>query len=186
MIYGKSGLGKSTLINLIMGLYNPYKGSIYFNDYNISKYNLPDNFKIGIVTQEENLFNMSILDNLRLKNPKAPKNQIIYFLKLFDLHLSFKNNKINLNEIINEKTNNFSGGEIQRLALIREILNEPDLLILDEPTSALDSGTLSKVLKYLKSIQGKSTMIIFTHQYEYKKLKFKNYQLTRNKLKQIS
>lgn len=185
VIYGKSGLGKTTLINLITGLYSPYKGSIFFNEFDISKHDFPNNFKIGIVTQEENLFNMSLLDNLRLKNPKASKNQIMYFLKFFDLHLTFKNHKIDLNVNINEKTSNFSGGEIQRLALIREILNEPDLLILDEPTSALDSVTLAKVLKYLKSINGKVTIIVFTHQHEYKKLKFKNYQLSRKHIKPI-
>ena len=85
---------------------------------------------------------------------------------------------------INEITSNLSGGEKQRIALIREVLNEPDILILDEPTSSLDKTSLNKTIELLNKIRKTTTLIIFTHQNEFKKYNYKIYELKNKKLNQ--
>tara|TARA_X000000950_G_scaffold289276_1_gene411536 strand:+ start:11242 stop:12909 length:1668 start_codon:yes stop_codon:yes gene_type:complete len=182
VIYGKSGSGKSSLINLITGITSPLKGNIFYNNLDIYKEINIKSFKIGIVLQEEVIFNMSLIDNLLLRNPKAKRKKIIELIKTLGLEDIFQNQKIDLNMNINEISSNLSGGEKQRIALIREILYEPDLLILDEATSALDQISLKKTIKFLNKIKNKTTLLIFTHQNEFKKYNFDIYELKNNNL----
>ena len=173
LVFGSSGVGKSTLINLILGLLKPIKGKIKLNNKNTNIYNISNNLKIGLVSQDEVIFNMSLYDNLLLRNPKAKKSIIIKYIKLLGLDTIFKNKKIDLSMKINENSSNLSGGEKQRIALLRELLLEPELLILDEPTSALDDISIKKIIKLLNKIKLNTTLIIFTHQKEFLKLNFK-------------
>lgn len=182
VIYGKSGSGKSTLINLMTGISLPKKGKVTYNDIDINKVNLDQKIKIGIVSQDEVIFNMTLLDNLLLRNPKAKKSKVLELLSILGLKSIFKDKKIDLNMNINEISSNLSGGEKQRLALVREILYEPDILLLDEPTSSLDKESLNKTINLLNKIKNKTTIIIFTHQNEFKKFRFKIYELKNNKI----
>jgi len=183
IIFGKSGSGKSTLINLITGIIHPYSGKVLYNDVDINKNNNERNaFNIGMVSQDEVVFNMSLLDNFLLRNPKAKKTKIYELINLLGLNSLFKDNKIDLSINVNESNSNLSGGEKQKIAIIRELLSEPDFLILDEPTSSLDKISLIKCIKLFKKISSKTTMIIFTHQHEYNLLPFKKYNIQKNKL----
>ena len=125
---------------------------------------------------------MSLLDNLLLRNPKAKKTRIIELIKSLGLETIFQNKKINLEMTVNEISSNLSGGEKQRISLIREILIEPDILILDEATSALDNVSLKKTINFLNKIKNKTTLIIFTHQKEFKNFNFKIYELKKNNI----
>ena len=125
---------------------------------------------------------MSLLDNLLLRNPKAKKTKIIELIKVLGLETIFHNKKINLNMSINEISSNLSGGEKQRISLIREVLLKPDILILDEATSALDTISLKKTINFLNKIKNKTTLIIFTHQKEFLKYNFNIYELKKNNI----
>ncbi len=182
VIYGKSGSGKSSLINLMTGITKPSKGHIYLNGDDINSKNYKKRIKIGLVSQDEVIFNMSLLDNLLLRNPKAKKTRIIELIKSLGLETIFQNKKINLEMTVNEISSNLSGGEKQRISLIREILIEPDILILDEATSALDNVSLKKTINFLNKIKNKTTLIIFTHQKEFKNFNFKIYELKKNNI----
>lgn len=182
VIYGRSGSGKSSLINLITGITKPSKGHIYLNGDDINSKHYKKRIKIGLVSQDEVVFNMSLLDNLLLRNPKAKKTKIIELIKVLGLETIFHNKKINLNMSINEISSNLSGGEKQRISLIREVLLKPDILILDEATSALDTISLKKTINFLNKIKNKTTLIIFTHQKEFLKYNFNIYELKKNNI----
>ncbi len=185
VIYGKSGSGKSTLINLITGISLPSRGKVFYNDIDSKNFEIQKNLKIGIVSQDEVIFNMSLLDNLKLRNPNAKKSKIYELISTLGLKSIFENKIIDLSMNINEITSNLSGGEKQRIALIREVLNEPDILILDEPTSSLDKTSLNKTIELLNKIRKTTTLIIFTHQNDFKKYNYDIYELKNKKLKQI-
>ena len=185
VIFGSSGSGKTTLINLITGLVKPTSGKLILNDMEQNNIEYNRNFKVGIVSQDDVIFNLSLLENLKLRNPKAKINEIIKFINLFGLTSLFKDGKIDLSLKINESSSNLSGGEKQRIAIIRELLLKPDLLILDEPSSALDQNNIQNMIKFFKKLKNKTTLIIFTHQSEYKSLPFKFYILKNKKIVQL-
>jgi len=168
VICGKSGNGKSTLLNLILGLYIPIKGKVYFDSMDSKNLNFISlRNRVGMVTQDSAIFNMSIKENLSFKNSNATDSEIKTYINDFGLLNIFPNNIIDLNYYVDESSSNLSGGEKQRLAIIRELLAEPEILILDEVTSALDGKTMDKIINYIKTLRGKSTIIIVTHQLEY-------------------
>jgi ABC-type bacteriocin/lantibiotic exporter with double-glycine peptidase domain len=187
VLYGKSGSGKTTLLNIILGLLKPSNGVINVDDVNISKYDLKSyRNKIGMVTQDSVIFNLTIGDNLRLRNREISDCEIIKHIINFDLVSIFPYNKIDLNYHIDESVSNLSGGEKQRLALIRELVSEPEILILDEVTSSLDTETISKVIKTLEKLKGKVTIIIVTHQKEYLNLADEVYNINKGIINKIS
>ncbi len=185
-IYGKSGSGKTTISNLLMRLYESESGSITINNIEISNYDL--NFyrsKIGYVSQDNTVFNISLRDNLKLRNNKLSDKILVKYIKLFDLDTIFEDKNINLDLMIDESSSNLSNGEKQRICIIREILMNPELLILDEITSAVDQAGIIKILKLLKKIKSKTTMFIITHQNEYKSISDFNYKINNKKLESI-
>ena len=113
------------------------------------------------------------------------KKKILELISALGLKSIFENKVVDLSMNINEITSNLSGGEKQRIALIREILNEPDILILDEPTSSLDKSSLNKTIDLLNKIKKNTTLIIFTHQNEFKKYNYQIYELKNRRLNQI-
>ncbi|MDC2979144.1 ABC transporter ATP-binding protein/permease, partial [Pelagibacteraceae bacterium] len=134
LIYGKSGTGKSTLLNIILGLIKIKSGQIYFDENEINvldKNSIRKN--IGFVNQEPVIFNLSLRENLKIRNQFIKEERIYNFLKLFSLNTLVNKNKNNLNFAVDEKSSNLSGGEKQRIAFIREVIFEPEILILDEP-----------------------------------------------------
>ena len=162
-IDGKSGVGKTTLLDLITGLYKPDKGLIILDNININNINLLKwRQQIGYVSQDPSLFDDTILNNLTLmKNYDEKKMQKI-------LEITFSNNFINkfnkkLNTIVGTRGSKVSGGQRQRLAIARALMQNPKLLILDEATSELNPDLERKIL--LNIIKYKKTMgiIIVSH-----------------------
>ena len=161
-ILGPSGCGKSTLLNLIMGISDITKGNIYINNESIKSFthkrmNQYRKKELGIIFQKYNLINLlTSYENIDLiKEKYISKNKI---KALF--------NKLNLNKKIHSKIKECSGGEIQRIASIRALINDPSILILDEPTGALDEENGIKLMDYINSIKEDKLILFVTHNKE--------------------
>ena len=164
LVVGKSGSGKTTLLNLLNGLLVPNAGKIEINGSNLTEINLDDyRSKIGLLSQEPTLFNMSLRNNLTLRNSNIKDEELYLWLKKFDLIGLFENGEIDLSREVNELSSNLSGGQKQRLCFIREILSKPELLILDEPTSALDSKSKELIMQNIEEIKHEALVVIITH-----------------------
>jgi ATP-binding cassette subfamily B protein len=152
---GPSGAGKSTLVKLLVGLYTPVEGNIYFNDINSNqiRYN-PLRRQIGFVSQDTQLYAGSIKDNLLFVNPNATDNDINEALQKASATGLIAKASHGLNTILGESGMKLSGGEKQRLSIARALLRHPNLLIFDEATSALDSLTEEEISTTIREISG--------------------------------
>jgi ATP-binding cassette subfamily B protein len=152
---GPSGSGKSTLVKLLVGLYVPVGGNIYFNDINSDRirYN-PLRRQIGFVTQDTQLYAGSIKDNLLFVNPTATDLEINEALKKASAENIIAKASNGINTILGESGMKLSGGEKQRLSIARALLRQPNLLIFDEATSALDSLTEEDITSTIREISG--------------------------------
>jgi ATP-binding cassette, subfamily B, bacterial len=157
---GLSGSGKTTLIKLLLGLYDPTNGKLSFNNYDSKKVDY-DLFRkrIGLVSQETQLFAGTIRENLLFVNPKASDKQCLQVLKDAQISHILEKRK-GLNTKIGEGGIKLSGGERQRLAIARALLRNPDIIIFDEATSSLDSLTEREITKTIKLISKKKPGLI--------------------------
>ena len=162
-IFGESGSGKSTVLDLLSLLYNPDQGKIFINDNNslkICKKTFRD--KIGYVSQGATLNEGSIISNLTL-DKKISKKKVIDVCKKLKIFKWIQSQKEGFDTIIGEKGNTLSGGQIQRIFLARIILQDPDLLILDEATGALDAENELAINNYIKSEKKNRIIVIVSH-----------------------
>lgn len=152
---GPSGSGKSTLVKLLVGLYTPVDGAIYFNDVSASqiRYN-PLRRQIGFVTQDTQLYAGSIKDNLLFVNPSATDADLNEALRKASANNLVAKASHGLDTLLGESGMKLSGGEKQRLSIARALLRKPQLLIFDEATSALDSLTEEEITKTVREISG--------------------------------
>lgn len=161
-IVGASGTGKSTLINLIMRLYEVDDGALLVDGYDIKEIR-SDKFhsQIGVVLQETFLFSGTILNNIRFSRPDATYEEVIRAAKMANAHEFISKTPDGYNTYVGEKGYNLSGGERQRIAIARAILNEPKLLILDEATASLDTESEFMIQKALERLtKGRTTFAI--------------------------
>lgn len=151
VIKGVSGSGKSTLLGILAGLITDYSGDYYYNNIKVSKNNLAKfRMKVGYINQRSMLIShLNVLDNLLFI--KDDYNQIVLLAKEFDLE-----------ELLYKFPNEISGGERQRVAIIRCLLMDPEIIIADEPTSSLDKINSYNFVKYIRKIKNK-IIIIATH-----------------------
>jgi len=150
---GPSGSGKSTLVKLLVGLYKPLSGDIYFNNISASliRYNEMRR-QIGFVTQDTQLFAGTVRENLLFVKPEATDAEMLEALeKASCMHLINRTGK-GLDTIIGEGGLKLSGGEKQRISIARALLRQPRLLIFDEATSALDSLTEEEITDTIRQI----------------------------------
>ena len=161
-LVGASGTGKSTLINLIMRLYDPDQGRILLDGEDLRDIKVESlHSQIGVVLQETFLFSGTILDNIRFAKPKATLAEVIQAAKAANAHDFICKTPDGYNTYVGEHGYNLSGGERQRIAIARSILNNPKLLILDEATSALDTESEFLIQQALnRLIQGRTTFAI--------------------------
>src|SRR5207249_4384794 len=139
---GPSGSGKTTLVKLVSGLYAPAAGRILYNGVSQPDADLNRlRERIGLVTQDTQLFSGSIRENLLFVRPDATDQQCLLALRQAAAHTMLRRAGRGLDTVIGEGGMRLSGGEKQRLAIARALLREPDLLIFDEATSSLDSIT---------------------------------------------
>ncbi len=157
---GPSGSGKSTLVKLLVGLYRPVSGAIYFNDELSTdiRYNRLRQ-QIGFVTQDTQLFAGSIKDNLLFVKPDATDEELLDALHKASTAQMMKRTSHGLDTILGEGGMKLSGGEKQRLSIARALLRHPRLLIFDEATSALDSITEEDISQTIRSISASHEQI---------------------------
>ena len=163
-VVGKSGSGKSTIINLLSKIYEATSGEILIDGYNVNdldKYSLRNN--IAVISQKPYLFNMTIKENLLLVNPEASQQQIENVCKICELHDYIMTLPKKYNTLVGEGGVTLSGGECQRIAIARALLRKTNIILFDEATSALDNETQENIQNAINNISSEYTMLIVAH-----------------------
>lgn len=161
---GESGGGKSSLINLIPRFYDTASGSILIDGLAIQDYTLESlRQQIGIVSQENILFNESVFENIKLGDPNASFEEIVEACKQAEAHDFILSLPEGYRTEIGERGVKLSGGQKQRLALARAFLKKPSILILDEATSALDLESEHHIQETLRALSKNKTTLIVAH-----------------------
>jgi ABC-type multidrug transport system fused ATPase/permease subunit len=165
-LIGKSGSGKSTVADVLIGLLTPEKGEILIDNNVIVENSLESwRTKIGYVAQNIYLTDSSILENVAFGIPfeEIEFDQVVNALKLAQIFDFISNLPEGLNTIVGERGVRLSGGQKQRIGIARALYNNPELLILDEATSALDIETENDIMNSVYNFKGLVTMVIIAH-----------------------
>jgi ATP-binding cassette subfamily B protein len=153
---GPSGSGKTTLVKLLVGLYHPINGHIYYNGHSESAIDYEElRRQMGLVTQDPQLFSGTIKENLLFVNPGASEHDINEVLQQAACQNLLSRAEKGLDTMIGEGGLKLSGGERQRISIARALLRKPRLMIFDEATSALDSLTEDEISQTIQSITAK-------------------------------
>ena len=160
ILLGESGVGKSTLLNLIAGNIKKQQGEIYFSKKGYKRYP-----KIAFLHQEFSLFDTTIAENIAYGISREDINysrlrEVTILAEIYDYVSTLKNG---FNEFVGENGSNLSMGQRQRIALARALYFKPDILILDEPTSSLDKENEKKIIQTLINISKKILVIMSSH-----------------------
>ena len=185
IICGESGEGKSTFLDLLLGLINPSKGQVLVDKVNIKKNFKNWRKKIGYVPQEIFLLDDSIKKNVAigLESNKIDIKKVNNALNKSSLNKYLKkNNKKNINMVVGEDGINLSGGQKQRIAIARALYKTSNLLIFDEATSGLDEQTEMEIVKDILKLGKETTIIFITHRTYLYKYFDKMYELRNKKL----
>lgn len=165
-IVGRSGSGKSTLSKLLQRLYQIESGRILIDGFDIKSADLASlRQQIGVVLQEDFLFNGSILENITLGNPDITAEQVVEAARLAVAHDFISQLPYGYENNVGERGTALSGGQRQRIALARLFLSTAPVLILDEATSALDSETEQQVLQNLQKVSTNRTVFLIAHRF---------------------
>ena len=163
-IVGKTGAGKTTLINLLMRFYDVQGGSIKIDGIDIRDMKREDlRSMFGMVLQDTWLFNGTIYDNIRYGRFDATKEEIIEAAKVANVHHFIKTLPGGYNMLLNEEASNVSQGEKQLLTIARAILKDPAILILDEATSSVDTRLELLLQKAMRNIMKDRTSFVIAH-----------------------
>ncbi|UPR58326.1 type I secretion system permease/ATPase [Vibrio sp. ED004] len=163
-IVGPSGSGKSTLTRLLMKLYSPQQGRVLLDGKSMDT--LDPHYlrsQIGVVLQENYLYNRSVRDNIALKTPNASLDDVIQMAKLAGAHDFILRLSLGYDTVLSEGGESLSGGQRQRIAFARALMGDPRLLILDEATSALDDESQAMIQQNMAEIANNRTVFIVAH-----------------------
>jgi ATP-binding cassette subfamily B protein len=157
---GPSGSGKTTLVKLLIGLYRPTEGKIFYDDLNGNDIDMASmRAQIGMVTQDSQLFAGTIRDNLQFVRPDATDAEILDALKKASCQKLLARAEKGIHSMIGEGGIKISGGEKQRCSIARALLRNPNLLIMDEATSALDSITEEEITATVREIHSSQNIM---------------------------
>ncbi|MDJ0597926.1 MAG: ABC transporter ATP-binding protein [Crocosphaera sp.] len=163
-VVGSTGSGKSTLVKLLLRLYEIDHGKITIDDINIQNVFLGDLRKaIGLVSQDVFLFHGTVKENIAYGNPNATSSEIIEAAKIAEAHEFIERLPQSYDTIVGERGQKLSGGQRQRIAIARAILKDPPILVLDEATSAVDNETEAAIARSLEKITAQRTTIAIAH-----------------------
>jgi subfamily B ATP-binding cassette protein HlyB/CyaB len=161
-IVGRSGSGKSTLTKLVQRLYVPETGRVLIDGHDIALADVAQlRRQIGVVLQENMLFNRSVRENIAIADPAAPMEAVIHAAKLAGAHDFIAELPEGYDTVVGEQGASLSGGQRQRIAIARALFTQPRVLIFDEATSALDYESEAVIQKNMRAIcQGRTVFII--------------------------
>ena len=161
-IVGETGAGKSTLVNLLIRLYDAEDGKISIDGVDVKDLSFEDlHSAVAIVSQETYLFEGSIMENIRYAKPDATDEEVFTAAKIADAHSFIIKYPDGYETLVGRGHKSLSGGECQRVSIARAILKNPKILILDEATSAMDTGTERRIQKALGLLtKGRTTLMI--------------------------
>lgn len=163
-IVGKTGCGKTTLLKLLVGLYEPTAGIVTCDGVPVTALSQDARSRqIGVVMQDPCLFNMSIRENLRLAKAEASEDELLTACRRAQIDDFIRGLPDGLDTVIGERGVKLSGGQKQRLAIAAALLKAPRILLLDEATSALDRVSEESVYAAIRSIARDMTVIVVTH-----------------------
>ena len=163
-VTGASGSGKTTLSKLLMGFYKPDSGMIEVCGNNLDDISLSAGRSFfALVPQDAILFNMSIMDNIRMGRLDATEAEIIKAAKMANAHQFIIEFTDGYDTVVGEKGMSVSGGQRQRIAIARAILKNAPIMLMDEATSALDNESERAVNETLQNLKGRMTIIMIAH-----------------------
>lgn len=163
-VTGASGSGKTTLSKLLMGFYKPDSGMIEVCGNNLDDISLAAGRSFfALVPQDAILFNMSIMDNIRMGRLDATEAEIIKAAKMANAHQFIIEFTDGYDTVVGEKGMSVSGGQRQRIAIARAILKNAPIMLMDEATSALDNESERAVNETLQNLKGRMTIIMIAH-----------------------
>jgi len=163
-IVGQSGAGKTTIVDLLVGLFEPTQGVVLMDDLPLRDASLPEwrrNF--GIVSQDSFMFNASIKENITFADENAPDDEVEQALRSAHAFEFVSLLKDGMHTLVGDRGYSLSGGQIQRLALARALYTGAEILVLDEATSALDAVSEKLIMQSIKELKKKKTIVMVTH-----------------------
>ncbi|MGI6360459.1 MAG: ABC transporter ATP-binding protein [Acholeplasmatales bacterium] len=161
---GKTGSGKSTIVNLLLRFLDSGNGDIYIDGINlkdIEKHYLRKN--MGVVLQDPFLYSKSVYENIAISNPFIPKERIYKAANIASLERDISTFDKGYDTLVGERGTTLSGGQKQRVAIARILIEEKPILIFDDSLSAVDTKTDKLIRDALKDKESKSTTLIITH-----------------------
>jgi ATP-binding cassette, subfamily B, bacterial len=163
-IVGESGIGKSTLIDLLQGHIHPSLGSIEINNVNLASVDIKSwRKKIAVAPQEPTVFHDTLANNIRYSQPHASDQEVEQAARAAGLEALISTLPNGLQTLLSERGSQISGGERQRIGIARALLQRPLILILDEPTSATDTQTEQHIISQVDALFPNTTRIIISH-----------------------
>ena len=188
-IYGESGSGKSTFVNLISGLLKPQKGTIQVNNENLELKKINWLASLGYVPQQVTLFNDTIETNISFfenqdKNENFNK-KITKVLEQANLKNLIESLPDKVNTIVGENAAKLSGGQVQRIGIARALFNNPEFIIFDESTSSLDLENETDIMKFVYSLKKRKTVIFISHKKQILERCDKIFEVKNNRINQI-
>ncbi|MDO5636401.1 MAG: ABC transporter ATP-binding protein [Myroides sp.] len=161
---GKTGSGKSTVLQLISRLYDASSGTILVDNIDIKDWNVENlRDQIAVVPQDAFLFSDSIKNNIRFGKEDATQEEIEHFAKVADVHKNIIRFEKGYDTVLGERGMTLSGGQKQRVSIARALIKDAPVLLLDDCLSAVDTETEERILNNLKDIAHKKTTLIVTH-----------------------
>jgi len=164
-IIGPSGVGKSTIGDLLLGLIQPSEGKILINGVSLAEYSRSSwRKKVGFVSQETTVFHATIAENISCWDPSISQEKIELAAKTAQIHDFFASLPNGYKTVVGERGMRLSGGQRQRLAIARALARDPEILVFDEATSALDTESEKAVQNAIDGLSGESlTIVVIAH-----------------------